>query len=412
MTDEVFNNVSRKAIRIFLLIAAGLAVIAAIPLATVWILSMRGGASADTRQNCFIIAMIALPLILAMLFSALLTIPTARKTDRAFDEFRRGELLARWDYPADFWQAYVDREFKRLTRTAWLLFGFILLVSGGLGLFLSIAVPTTRTAKLEGASIAVAILIAVTLVIGAAITGVIRMRRKALLDCPRAYISKDAIYCGGIFNFWGSQLRGLRSLRIEPGDSRGKPAMLAFTIGFSPRARRAVAVVDAINLAMLRPAVTSSYVVRQAIPVPPGRDEEAQAIVHQLKSPPAAPAHANPVPASMPAGALPAAGTARANPTPARVPLPAAYLTPGSTLPPQAISLRRSARRWLAITAALLLGGLCIFLVAGSMAPTGPNKPPQSALITSVEVIALFAWLFSPVTIVIAAVKWTRSRRS
>ncbi len=70
MKDEVFNNTSRRVIRVFFAIAGGFALIGAVPLVLLWAENLRGGASADFRQGCLLTVWIVSPLILAMIFSA------------------------------------------------------------------------------------------------------------------------------------------------------------------------------------------------------------------------------------------------------------------------------------------------------------------------------------------------------
>ncbi|MGD0464612.1 MAG: hypothetical protein ABSB74_19170 [Tepidisphaeraceae bacterium] len=312
MKDEVFNNASRTCIRIFLVIAAFFALIGIVPLVVLWAMSFRGGASADTRQTCILIAWLTSPLMIAMLLSALLTIPTARQADREFDQFRRGDLLVRWEYSPEFWLPYVEAETHRLRGASRVMFGVIFGPITVLALIIGYSVPQATGEKIELCANLVAGLTVLSGAYYVAAKAIIQLRRNALLNCPRAYIGLSAIYCGGIFNFWGSQLRGLQSVRLLPGHTPEHPGLLEFIIGLSTTGRRAAAAIDAVNLLAMRPAYMSSYSTRQVIPVPPGEELPAAEIVTLLRTP----QHTAPPNKATQGHSYPAESVAFARPTP------------------------------------------------------------------------------------------------
>jgi hypothetical protein len=404
MKDEVFNNTSRRVIRVFFAIAGGFALIGAVPLVLLWAENLRGGASADFRQGCLLMVWIVSPLMLAMVFSALLTIPTARQADREFDQFRRGDLLVRWEYSPEFWGPYVEAETRRLRSVAkvifWLIFGPAMVMV----LYIGSVAARTWHGRIDVYAVAAAVLIVLMGVYIFCARVVVRFRRNALLNCPRAYIGRSAIYCGGIFNFWGSQLRALYSVRLLPGHTAEHPGLLEFVIGMSTGARRTVSIVNAAAMMTMQGGYAPSQSARQVIPIQPGDEARAAEIVALLGTPVhVAPAvHAAPVhiPFRSPAAvAQPTIAMAKKAPA-----------LSGVHHDPQL--LHRKAVRWFVITIVLLVGGLGMFLLAMPIDSGRPAGSQPSSLATFVEVLGLFAWVFSPATLVMSIVQWFRSRHS
>jgi hypothetical protein len=400
MKDEVFNNTSRRVIRIFFAIAGGFAVIGTVPLVLLWAENLRGGASADFRQGCLLTVWIVSPLMLAMVFSALLTIPTARQADREFDQFRKGDLLVRWEYPAEFWGPYVEAETRRLRSVAkvifWMIFGPMAVTGAYIGYF--VARGTGDKIEVWAVVIAVVTILAAIYVVCA--SAVVRFRRNALLNCPRAYIGKTAVYCGGIFNFWGSQLRALYGVRLLPGHTAEHPGLLEFVIGMTTGARRTVSAVNAVAMLAMQGGYAPSQSARQVIPIQPGDEARAAEIVALLGTP---------------VHVAPAIKTAARVLSPAPVAQPAVAMAKkapalsGVHHDPQL--LRRKAVRWFVMTVVLLVGGLGMFLLAMPIDSGRAAGSEPSSLATFVEIVGLFAWVFSPATLVMSIVQWFRSRR-
>ncbi len=398
MKDEVFHNTSRTAIRIFLSIAAGFALVGAVPLLVLSVGSFHGGASADTRQSCLLAVWIISPLMLAMLTSALLTIPTARQADREFDQFRRGDLLVRWEYPPEFWGPYVDAETQRLRAVSKVIFWVIFGPAAVMALYIGSVAARTWRGRIDVYAVAAAVLIVLTGIYIFCARAVVRFRRNALLNCSRAYIGRTAVYCGGIFNFWGSQLRALYSVRLLPGHTAEHPGLLEFVIGMSTGARRTVSAINAAAMMTMQGGYAPSQSARQVIPIQPGDEARAAEIVALLGMPVhVAPVH---IPFRSPAAvAQPTVAMAKKAPA-----------LSGVHHDPQL--LHRKAVRWFVITIVLLVGGLGMFLFAMPIDSGRPAGSEPSSLATFVEIIGLFAWVFSPATFVMSIAQWFRSRHS
>jgi len=394
MKDEVFHNTSRTCVRVFLIIAAVLTVAGSAPLVVLWVLSFRGGASADTRHSCFLAVCLIAPFMLAMLLSALLTIPTARRADRAFEQFRRGDLLARWEYSPDFWLPYVEAETHRLKIASRGLIGIFFVPFTLVALFIGYSVPRNIGNKIELCAVLLAGMTALSAGCYAIAKAVVRLRRNALLNCPRAYIGSSAIYCGGIFGFWGSQMLALQSVRLLPGHTPEHPGVLEFIIGLSTTAHRAAIGIDVATMLAMRPAYASSYSTRQVIPVPPGQELRAGEIVGLLRAAQQPPPHVSSHPA----------------PPVAVAPTKTPHALSGAHHDPR--SLHRHAVPWLVLTLVLLFGGLGLFLLAMPLDYNRAAGADPSSLATLIEVTGLLAWVLSPATLIMSIVQWLRSRRA
>lgn len=277
MQDEVFINPSRRAIRIFLWIAGFFLVIGAAP--ALAMLLLRGSAPDGLRGISLFTGLLASPFVIAMLLSALLTIGSARAADRAIAAFRAGDLIARWEYPADFWADYIVADGRRAHRNALIVLAIIFLPTLLLGVWIGYSVPVDPMRKIVVAGI---VLIVVGLIAGlsyALARLLLSRRRGRLVDCPRAYIGPTAIYCGGQFNFWGSQLRGLKSVTLTPATGKADAERLVFVIGLSKTATNITRAIDTINLVTLHPSFASQYTARQEIPIPPDKSDEARELL-------------------------------------------------------------------------------------------------------------------------------------
>jgi hypothetical protein len=406
MKDEVFNNTSRRVIRVFFAIAGGFAVIGAVPLVLWWAENLRGGASVDFRQGCLLTVWIVSPLMLAMIFSALLTIPTARQADREFDQFRRGDLLVRWEYSAEFWGPYVDAETRRLRSVSKVIFWMIFGPAGVMALYIGYVAAKTWRGRIDVYAVAAVVLIVLTGIYIFCAGAVVRFRRKALLNCPRAYIGRTAVYCGGIFNFWGSQLRALYSVRLLPGHTAEHPGLLEFVIGMSTGARRTVSAINAAAMLAMQGGYAPSQSARQVIPIQPGDEARAAEIVELFR---------------MAADSQPQDKVSSHIPSPAHVAKPMHVAKPVfaaiKNVPAlfgvhhDPVLLRKSARRCFMATVILLIGGLGMFLLAMPIDSGRPAGSEPSSLATAVDVVGLFAWILSPVALVMSIVQWLRSRQ-
>jgi hypothetical protein len=287
MQDEVFINPSRRAIRILLMIAGVFVVIGIAPGAVYLVLGSH--APGGLKATSAIVGLIMAPMAVAMLLSALLTIGSARASDRAFAAFRAGDLLARWEYPADFWAAYIATAVRQGHRNALIVLALVFGPTLLLGVFIGYSVPDEPAAKLAVAGL---VLIAVGILTGlsyALARRLLSRRRTRLADCPRAYIGPTAIYCGGVFNFWGSQMRGLKSVTLAPPTKNGDAECLVFVIGLSKRAQNFARAADTINLVTLHPTFASQYTTRQEIPITPEQAAQARELLARFQPPDGAP---------------------------------------------------------------------------------------------------------------------------
>jgi GNAT superfamily N-acetyltransferase len=283
MSEETFHNASWRVVAVLLWLCVVLVVVAGVPVGVVKLISLRKPVSSDLWAACLIPALILGSMALGMLLSALLTIPTARATDRIFDTFRSGALLARWDYPAAMWEGHVAAEARRSRRNARIWVGIAFVLIGGVAGLISYSVPAARSRKIGAACIAVAATVLAAAGVYRLVVMLMERRLKAKRDCPRAYIGPTAVYAGGTFNFWGSQLRALQSVKLEAGQSPGQPERIVVVIGLSKAIGRMTRVVDMATTAAMRPTRVSSYTVRQEILVPPGEEARAREVVTKLR---------------------------------------------------------------------------------------------------------------------------------
>jgi hypothetical protein len=165
-------------------------------------------------------------------------------------------------------------------------------------------------------------------------------------------------------------------------------------------ARRTVSVVNAVAMMAMQGGYAPSQSARQVIPVPPGEEARAQEILGVFR---------------MAGDSQPKGAVLSHMPSSVQVskPMVAAIRKVPALLGVQhdPVLLRRSARRCVIATVILLFGGLGMFLLAMPIDSGRPAGSEPSSLATFVEVVGLFAWVFSPATLVMSIVQWFRSRR-
>lgn len=387
---RLFRNPSRKAIRLLMILAA---IFLAAGLPPVFFISHLGIVKGQPMTNfqgaCMLCMAIGLPLGVAMLLSALLTIPTARQTDRHLSEFLSGHFLADWTYTPEQWGAFVASEARRFHRAAWIYFGIFMVPSAGIGLFIAWMASATTDSKVLHCMFVLAGAVVVSVPYFALARIYARRHHAQLLAYPKAYIGRNAVYCGGDFNFWGSGMRGLDSARILPGD----PPMLEVIIGLSKGAARTAAVIDSINFAALTPTYTSGMKARQVIPIPFGCEAQAQEIVNTLIKPPPSPAPPHP----------------KITPPHVSTP-PAAHASKAPATPPTAAMLHHRAHRWWRITAAMLVLGLLCFLLIIPLDYRRPTSESTSAATTIAALSACLFWLLCPVFLIYAIILTLKAR--
>jgi hypothetical protein len=211
----------------------------------------------------------------------LLTIPNARKADRCFDSFRTHDCLAEWAYGEDEWQRYVRSEEKRLRKAGWVVAGFV----GVILLVVWSIIAWFATSGGRGRIIGMSFGTAAALSIAGIIVGCYRLyiwkRRRRLSSCPRAFIGRNAIFCGGDFAYWGSNMLVLRSARLLEGDV----PQLEFMIGTGGAAVKIARIADLVNTVAGHPTVTSQMTWRYTVLVPEGRTAEAAAALSTILKP-------------------------------------------------------------------------------------------------------------------------------
>jgi hypothetical protein len=274
------NNPLRRFIRVFLVLAATFVVMAAMAASLLFVQPPVPKQPMSGGQTALILVLLAsLPLTISMLLSALITLPAARQADRSIADFRAGRCLVQWEYGSEEWQAYVDAETARARKINW----WIVALVGAATLITGVAAGwsggKTLTAKIAWSLV----FPVVTFVFGGAAIALVRIvgsrRRRRLLTSPRrAYISSNAFYCGGDFNYWGSGMRALESVRLLPGP----PPVLELVIGLSRGAKSASKAVNVAALVGGHPLPASSYTVRQRIPVPAGAEAVAEKLQRTL----------------------------------------------------------------------------------------------------------------------------------
>ncbi len=377
-----YHNPVRGIIRAFLFITAVLAAVGVPALLGVIDLNRPETRNGPAATACLVIAAISLPGAIAMLLSALLTIPNARKADRCFESFRTHDCLAEWTYGEDEWQRYVRSEEKRLGKTGWV-------VAGCVGVILLVVwsiVAWFANSSGRGRIIGMSFGTAAALSISGIILGCYRLhiwkRRRRLSSCPRAFIGRNAIFCGGDFAYWGSNMLVLRSARLLEGDV----PQLEFVIGTGGAAVKIARLADLVNTVAGHPTATSRMTWRYTVLVPEGRTAEAAAALSTILKP-----------EPRKAAAIPAATPQTISPV---TPPPHAQL-PSS---PQPAKAPRVSAIWWKVTAGLLLVGLGMLLASASLGQ------PAGKL---VAIIGFLMWSASPVTLIVAShrsiQRWRRS---
>jgi hypothetical protein len=403
--EVLFRNPSRKAIRLLLILAAIFLAIGLPPVFFIGHFSAMKGQDMSNFQLAGLLAMaIGLPVGAAMLLSALLTIPTARQTDRHFNDFLSGHLLAEWTYSTEQWSAFVTAEARRWRRGKWIYFAFFMIPSLLTGAFIAIMASSTTNTRLLHCGYVLAAAVAVSIPYFFLAGIYLRRHHAQLLKYPKAYIGRNAVYCGGDFNFWGSGMRGLDSMRIIPGN----PPMLEVIVGLSQRAAQAMKAVDAINIATLHPTYASGMKARQAIPIPTGCEAQAEEIVRMLTPPVPRPAVVHPPVVHPPVIHAQAAALAPAF-HPAPVKLTAAPV-PSTSSSPTADFLHHRTHRWWRITAALFVLGLTCFILIIPLDSHRPAGQDISGATTAMALFALLFWMLSLGSLIYAIILTIKAR--
>lgn len=223
-----------------------------------------------------------LPGALAMLLSALVTLPAARRAALEIRGFQEGASLVHWVYSPELWSWYVNDEARRIRRVGWWMglgvCAFVVVV----GEIIVWATPGAVGGKVLWSLVALGIAAGMGSAIGGIYFTYATRRGRRLQSDGQAFVSASAAYCGGDFAYWGHSLWGLKRIDLIPSGTGGGPAFLELTLGYSPSAGTFVRGLDMLMMLLGRPMVMSSMTVRRRIPVPPGQERVARELVELL----------------------------------------------------------------------------------------------------------------------------------
>jgi hypothetical protein len=214
-----------------------------------------------------------------MALAALFTWPALRRAERMLNEFREGRYLVRWDYSPEEWEAYVASLERDVNKINWWVAAVILVPLWIAAIAGAWTLNRTLSAKI-GWSL---LLVVVSLIVAGSIAGGVRYFRgrrcRRLREAtPRAFIGSQAVYCAGDFNFWGTAMRELQSVRRLPGP----PPVLEIIIGMSQRAKTASTAVTLATAVSGHPAHMASYAMRHLVPIPTSAEADAERLVCEL----------------------------------------------------------------------------------------------------------------------------------
>jgi hypothetical protein len=226
-----------------------------------------------------IVIMLGLCFFVSMALAALFTWPALRRAERMLSEFREGRYLVRWDYSPEEWEAYVASLERDVNKINWWVAAVILVPLWIAAIAGAWTLNRTLSAKI-GWSL---LLVVVSLIVAGSIAGGVRYFRgrrcRRLREAtPRAFIGSQAVYCAGDFNFWGTAMRELQSVRRLPGP----PPVLEIIIGMSQRAKTASTAVTLATAVSGHPAHMASYAMRHLVPIPTSAEADAERLVCEL----------------------------------------------------------------------------------------------------------------------------------
>jgi hypothetical protein len=226
-----------------------------------------------------VVIMLGLCFFISMTLAALLTWPGLRRAERVLREFREGRYLVRWDYSPEEWEAYVASLERDVNKINWWIAAVILVPLWIAAIAGAWTLNRTLSAKIGWGLLLVTVSLIVAGAIAAGVRFVRGRRCRRLREAtPRAYIGPQAVYCGGDFNFWGTAMRELQSVRRLPGP----PPVVEFIIGMSQRAKNASTAVTLVTAVSGHPAHMASYTMRHIVPIPTGAEADAERLVREF----------------------------------------------------------------------------------------------------------------------------------
>ncbi len=179
---------------------------------------------------------------------------TGKSQAKTIDALLKGEnLLAHWTFDQDEWRKYTENEHTRGIRLARSTFIWTFAIT----LVLAVVIEWFADA-LNGTGAAIAVAIAA--VLAALLGGLLYLSAKAthsrnLAGVGEVHIGPNCVYFAGRFYTWAGKMATLRKAAFEPGD----PCIVEFNWEYGSGDNRSVQEVR--------------------IPVPRGREEEAQRLV-------------------------------------------------------------------------------------------------------------------------------------
>ncbi len=320
------------------------------------LLIARPDSNSSMYSGCLMGLIIPLPFAAAMLITPLMMIPRASFARRTLAEFAAGNALAHWQYADDVWQAKIAADRRKWRNGGWLAFGLIFATGAFITYATTLSQYETAHEKLIDALVAAGITIAASSAVLLAVRSFSAARCHRLAHCGEAYIGHHGAYCGGDFVFWGTGTQALRNARLIAGD----PMQIELVVGLSPKFAKIAAAADIVSAATMHPTYSSSYTVRQLIPVPHGGEAVARALVDQLTQ------EAQTRPIGKKASPVRPMGAGSVAPAP-KIPRPSPTLE----------MYQHRAHRWWLIT--LTMAGTGLFLFAWSVALQIKNGPDSQA---------------------------------
>jgi hypothetical protein len=359
---ESFYNQPGRVARMFLIIACPLVGVGLPACFFLFSHFPQPNAPFTTRQGIALAGFVALPIGVAMLLCALLTLPAAMRARKIFIEFNAGNYLARWQYDQSYWQAYIDGEARRLRRAALWAFWIVFVVGLFVLTMMVINMPASGLEKIRVALVILASTLVAAFTFFVVVRAYAKSRCRRLMVCGEAVIGSHAAYMGGDLAFWGYGLRALQSARFVPGT----PATIEIVVGLNKVARNASRVIDTVNTLALHPTYSAGKSDTQRIPVPPGGEATARELVRKINE---LNLHPAPARALAPRDAPSHEAVVHSSAATAPVAHSSPSIEPSAkkktaALPATSETLHRRARHWWRITIATAIIGISLFLAA------------------------------------------------
>ena len=367
------TNSSRQAMQVMVPLGCVLMVAASIALLLQFTdPRFAGTANTSAAIGCILVLALCGPGAIALFLSALIMLWPARVTDRIFDQFRRGELLADWRFTPSEWNEHVEAEVVRLNKTSALVWLWLVGPSAGIAAMILWIASHSVMARVETMAIVAACAAVALWLLRQIQKAFFRKRIATLRRNPRVLVGASAIYCGGFFKPWNVSMLVLQRARLLPGP----PVMVELTIGTGQVVQAAGAVLSVASLAGGSVAAGGALANMQSqmlAPVPAGKLDDAVRVLQALLAP--LPRMAAPVSADI----APAPRQPRRRPRPGRL--------------------------W-AFAAIMFVVGFVLFLVGDA------QDAPPSSLQMAASVTGLFLWVAVLITAVVALTGSIRAYRS